>query len=336
MPEDSSETNKTLEESIHHLEQAVRLAPGNARYSALLGEAWLLRGDAEAALAPLQNSLQGDVHPRAACLMALALLRLEQYEDAERFASAAIAETGAFHRAFFIRAAVRQCLGRDEDAIQDLRDAHQLSPGATNYRLRLASLLLARADTSSPEDAPGRLLEAHRLLAIEHPVRSEETWRYALGSTLLALGEAEAALAELTDLTWPSPADVALGSARAYLILGQVEEAAACAGQARVQPELTEAADRILDRLRDDSAAERVDGETQARGLGIASRTEMLTRLEPVATEMFSMSDEAGALLSSEQESPALPLTDTGQGSGASSQIARTEAFEFPGPEERP
>ena len=81
---------RDLRAAIEHLEQAVRLSPANARYSGLLGEAWLLQGDPEAGLAPLQNSLQQETHPRIASLMAMALLRLDRPADAARIATEAL------------------------------------------------------------------------------------------------------------------------------------------------------------------------------------------------------------------------------------------------------
>ncbi|NRA97119.1 MAG: tetratricopeptide repeat protein, partial [Planctomycetes bacterium] len=136
---------RDLRAAIEHLEQAVRLSPANARYSGLLGEAWLLQGDPEAGLAPLQNSLQQETHPRIASLMAMALLRLDRPADAARIATVALEETSAFPRGHFLRAEARIGLGDVDGAIEDLRHAVSLAPTSEPYRLRLATHLVERA-----------------------------------------------------------------------------------------------------------------------------------------------------------------------------------------------
>lgn len=125
-----------LSEAISHLEQAVRQAPGNPRYTATLGEAWLLRGDPEAALAPLQSSFATGPMPRTACLLAQTLHALGRDSEAETFAGAAIEDGAGFHRAYAIRAEIRRRRGNLTGALDDFEAACALAPDHPEYRVR--------------------------------------------------------------------------------------------------------------------------------------------------------------------------------------------------------
>ncbi|MAG57889.1 MAG: hypothetical protein CMJ83_16515 [Planctomycetes bacterium] len=309
-----------LEEAIRHLEQSVRLSPGNPRYSALLGEAWLLRGDPDAAIAPLQNSLQRETHPRIACLMALALLRLDRHQDAEQFATAAITETAAFHRAYFIRAESRIGIGNRMEAVSDLREAVALAPPSETYRLRLAGHLLDLAFESSGDHARAGLEEAREVLEARTPLNQVDAWHYLLGCVLVELGEARQALRRLDDLTWPTTSEVALRRAQAHALLGETEDARTCLGQARVDPDLMEEADRMLDRLDNPTA----DAPDEPRPKRHAPRTELLTVLHMTSTEVLSMPQETDEATASELEMLQPSGTDENDPDSAK-QIARTE-----------
>ncbi len=142
-------TRKLVDEAVLHLEHAVRMHPAHPRYNALLGEAYLLRGDVDEALAPLQNSFMIEPFPRTAWLLAATLLHLERPVEAERLATAAIDEAPGFHRAFVTRADARELSGNLEGAILDMRDAMDLAPDEESYRTRLADLVERKAGVAS-------------------------------------------------------------------------------------------------------------------------------------------------------------------------------------------
>ncbi len=205
--------------AIKHLEQAVRLSPANPRYSGLLGEAWLMNADAEAALAPLQASLQAEFHPRVAVLMALALLHLERYEDAQTIATRAVEEASAFHRAYLLRADARIGLGDTPGAVEDLRSALAVSPDNDHYRLRLASLLVGSVSEV------GELAEARTLLEGMNYPDPTGARNYLLGCIMIEQGEPSAALDTLDGISWPTAAEVELRRGFAHLALGQGDAA---------------------------------------------------------------------------------------------------------------
>lgn len=273
---------RDLQDAIRHLEQAVRLSPDNARYSGLLGEAWLLQGDPEAALAPLQNSLHKETHPRIASLMALALLRLDRHADAARIATVALEETSAFHRAHFIRSEARMGTGDVAGAIDDLRHAVSLAPTSEPYRLRLASHLVERARNDAEH---GALIEAREILdGIAHP-REAQVWRYLRGCVLVELGEPHAALLALEDVTWPTLTDVALRRGYAYIDLGRRDDALLALQQARVDPALTDEADRLIARLESGP-------DPDAPTARAAPKTELVTSIAINATELLPPIDD--------------------------------------------
>lgn len=279
---DSPAAARHLDDAIKHLEQAVLLSPGNARYGALLGEAWLLKGDPEAALAPLQSSIHQEIHPRVASLLALALLKLDRPADAERFATAALEETSAFHRAYFIRAEARVGQGDSDGAVDDLRQAVALAPESEPYRLRLAGLLVERRFLGAGDRA--ELIEARALLdGVEDP-REGAAWRYLRGCVLIELDDPEAALVALADLSWPTATEVALRRGYAHLALNQRDEALTSFEEARADPELTEVADRLIERLE-------AGPDHEAPTVRAAPVTQMITSVH-AATELMTGGDD--------------------------------------------
>lgn len=278
-----SGATRDLRSAIEHLEQAVRLSPGNARYSGLLGEAWLLRGDPEASLAPLQNSLHQETHPRIASLMALALLRLDRPADAARIATVALEETSAFHRGHFLRAEARVGIGDMAGAIDDLRDAVSLAPTSEPYRLRLATHLVERARGGDH----GSLVEAREVLdGIDAP-REANVWHYLRGCVLVELGDPDAALLALENVTWPTRSEVALRRAYAFIELGRRDDALGALQQARGDPTLTAEADRLI--------AEIGSGpDPEVPTVRVAPKTDLVTAVALEATQLLEPGDEPG------------------------------------------
>ena len=274
---DNEEPGHDLEVAIAHLEQAVRLSPGNARYSGLLGEAWLLRGDPEAGLAPLQNSLQQEPHPRIASLMAFALLRLDRPAEAAQVATMALGETSAFHRGHFLRAEARTATGDVVGAIEDLRQAISLAPSSEPYRLRLATHLVDRARAGDH----GSLVEAREVLDSMDAPREARAWRYLRGCVLVELGEPDAALLAFDNLSWPTASEVALRRAYALVQLERRDEAVLALQEARVDPPLTVEADRVVAEL-----------NSKASPIRAAPMTELVTAIVVDATQVLASEDD--------------------------------------------
>lgn len=122
---------RLLQEATRHLERAVELAPRSARYAALLGETYLVRGEPEEAVAPLALSYQEDPHPRAAYAVALSLLVCGRPEEAQSWATAALEESQALVRAREVRGWARAACGDAQRAAWDLRAVLGVGAGGT-------------------------------------------------------------------------------------------------------------------------------------------------------------------------------------------------------------
>jgi tetratricopeptide (TPR) repeat protein len=142
-----SEPQQLLDEAVSHLEQAVRQAPGNPRYAALLGEACWLKGDSDAALAPLQSSFSQDPQPRTAWLLARVLQHLGRLPEAESFATAALDDAAGFHRAWSTRATIRRDRCDVKGALADAIQACLVAPGHDGCRRLLEEIFAATDQT---------------------------------------------------------------------------------------------------------------------------------------------------------------------------------------------
>jgi tetratricopeptide (TPR) repeat protein len=139
-----------MADAVRHLEQAVRLAPLNPRYAALLGEAFEHLGDAEAALAPLQSSYAQEPHPRTAWLLAKVLRKLDRPAEAEAFCTAAIDEAGGFARAWALRGELRAQRGDLRSALADFESACALVPGHPVWATQLRGLRAGSGAAAPP------------------------------------------------------------------------------------------------------------------------------------------------------------------------------------------
>lgn len=220
-----SGSHPLIEEALLHLEQAVRMSPGNARYSALLGEAYLARGDAESALAPLHSSFLATSHPRTGYLLALVLVQLNRAQEALAFASLAVEEAPAFHRAWAARAECREIIGRLEEAISDMREACGLFPECDRYRLKLGGLLLRHAAAASDSVHRALALEARNRLLAAPDDQLHREWHYYMGIALLQTGDASGARRHLLETDYPSLDEVAFHLTVAALELGDFDDA---------------------------------------------------------------------------------------------------------------
>jgi tetratricopeptide (TPR) repeat protein len=93
-----------LDQAIVHLKEAVRLQPDNPSYTALLGEALVLRGECQAALPLLMQAAGTAPSPRTFGLLALAMLAENRFEDALSSAEEALRGSPTFKKALEIRA----------------------------------------------------------------------------------------------------------------------------------------------------------------------------------------------------------------------------------------
>lgn len=258
-----------------HLEHASRLSPNSPRYHVLLGEAYLLRGDAEDAIAPLQVGFQADAHPRTAYLLAIALLRCHRIDQAERYASAAVGETGSvFHRAHYVRATCRLARDDREGAIRDLWQALDLAPEESRYRMELARLLVARALAAAPLDRRRRVDEAVHVLREASPASScDAEWHYLIACCLIEGGDAAEALGHLARTDFPSLEEVAFRRGLALARLDRADEAARELERSARDPALAARAHQILEQMRGETAgplpsSESVEGAMAANSGG--------------------------------------------------------------------
>jgi len=119
--------------------------------------------------------------------------------------------------AWFRLAIVRACLGRLDEAIDDIGRARELEPLNLNYATNLATFLYLKRDYAAAR------AELARILALDPGF---DHARAVLGRTLLAEGNAEAAIEQFRRQARPVPgSDGDLG--RAYARAGRTEDARA-------------------------------------------------------------------------------------------------------------
>ena len=130
-----------LDQAIIHLEEAVRLQPEKARYCVILGEAFLLRGEPDAALPPLMAAFQTVKAPRTAWLLGLTLLILDRFTEARECGAEAIRGSESFDKALEIRAWATFGTGQWSAAAEDFRSLVRKKEADTRSALGLAACI---------------------------------------------------------------------------------------------------------------------------------------------------------------------------------------------------
>ncbi len=187
--------------AIIELKNVVEDEPDNSRARALLAEALLQLGDAEAAQAEMRRALDLGAEPSSvAQVNADILLAQRQYKELEQWLSSAQLGLNEEQRALLLaRAKLGQ--GDFEAADRTIRSAMQAAPGSLALQRGLAEVLAARGDREAaldqlqqiiakdPGNARALLMQASLLMQGGRVDEAEQAYSAALqhGSTSLTL-----------------------------------------------------------------------------------------------------------------------------------------------------
>ena len=229
-----------LRRAIAHLEKAISLDPGNARYRRVLAEAYLAARRFDAALTELLRIAESRTEPRLQYLVAYCHYRLGDQDAADSVLAAISGESSlGFSRLHLLRGRILFERHRHAEAMNEFSRALDLHPDAALPRWHMARALVAHAQ-SSLGDSTNHYRRALRLLANYAPTREQfDDWHYLLGRVHLALHHPVEALEHLERARRHAASqEKSLLLGFCYLLHGDRERARDLLASAATDPEL--------------------------------------------------------------------------------------------------